>query len=239
MNVLRVPSHNVRVAPEVAVWTASPSPARIVIALPGRGGTARQLAGDLGPYFAAGTFDVALACVDGGESYWHPRAGGQDRLAMLIDEVIPALRARWPSARGKLGILGMSMGGYGAIVAAEFHPQLFDRLCVMGPALWQSQAEQASAVPDAFDGPADFAAFDPFVHRNALRGVRVRIVCGTGDPFFTNALAFAQDLKRDGIAVETEFIEGGCHGNETWLRGALADLGFVSGLEKGNGPVPG
>src|SRR5215472_14723406 len=80
INILQRRSRYVSGVSEIAVWTASAEPARLVLALPERGRNARQIAGDLGPYFAAGTFDVALACVDGGESYWHPRANGENRL---------------------------------------------------------------------------------------------------------------------------------------------------------------
>ncbi len=42
---------------------------------------------------------LALVAVDGGDTYWHARANGEDRMTMLLDEFIPwyeeAARRRW------------------------------------------------------------------------------------------------------------------------------------------------
>ena len=35
---------------------------------------------------------VALAAVDGGERYWHPRRGGEDTGAMVVEDLLPVLR---------------------------------------------------------------------------------------------------------------------------------------------------
>jgi hypothetical protein len=53
----------------------------------------------------------ALASVDGGESYWHPRDSGEDAAAML-DEFVPLLACHGLDVR-PLGFLGRSMGGFG------------------------------------------------------------------------------------------------------------------------------
>ena len=61
---------------------------------------------------------VVVAAVDGGaDSYWHRRADGTDAHAMLMREFIPLVRAKvgpLPQA-----LMGWSMGGYGALLAAE------------------------------------------------------------------------------------------------------------------------
>jgi enterochelin esterase-like enzyme len=202
---------------------------RVVIALPGRGATAHNLANGLRPYLEALSSPTAVVTVDGGETYWHPRRSGEDRLTLLIDDVIPIMRNRYPHITG-MGIIGWSMGGYGAINAAERAPHIFDRLCAISAAVWKSSLEQASAVRDAFDDAAQYARYDPFTHAAALAHTRVRLVCGTSDPFFPNVEALAHALRKHGGSPETVFPEGGCHNYATWERTMLADLRFVAGV---------
>src|SRR5207248_2870938 len=61
---------------------------------------------------------LVIAAVDGGHSsYWHRRADGSDALRMLLEEFVPLAeqgRSGLPKA-----LLGWSMGGYGALLAAE------------------------------------------------------------------------------------------------------------------------
>jgi pimeloyl-ACP methyl ester carboxylesterase len=79
---------------------------------------------------------------------------------MLMDDFLPLLRRRFgldPPA-----VMDWSMGGYGALLAAERHPRRFRAVAVSSPAIWPTHAQQASAVPDAFDGAADFARNDVF-----------------------------------------------------------------------------
>ena len=69
-----------------------------------------------------------LVAVRGGDTYWHPRASGEDALAMLLDEFIPYCRRelRLGGAAGE-AVMGWSMGGYGALLAAESRPRGFQR----------------------------------------------------------------------------------------------------------------
>ena len=67
----------------------------------------------------------AVVGVDGGVSYWHRRKTGEDRLSMLLDELVPLCARRYHLGGGGRGraIIGWSMGGYGALVAAETEPE--------------------------------------------------------------------------------------------------------------------
>lgn len=66
---------------------------------------------------------MALATVDGGNGYWTPHPG-DDPMAMVIDEFIPLCRrlglGRPPQP---IGTMGISMGGYGALLLAEKYPE--------------------------------------------------------------------------------------------------------------------
>lgn len=68
---------------------------------------------------AHGVPPFALAAVDGGpDSYWHPRASGDDPVAMIVDELLPRLDDAG-ARTGRVGLIGWSMGGFGALVVAR------------------------------------------------------------------------------------------------------------------------
>ena len=63
---------------------------------------------------ADGVPRFAVATVDGGTTYWHPRPTGEDAGAMVLDELLPMLRAQGLRTH-RLAFQGWSMGGYGAL----------------------------------------------------------------------------------------------------------------------------
>jgi len=133
---------------------------------------------------------VAIAAVDGGaDTYWHRRADGEDPLAMLLDEFVPMIERRVATKRRAL--LGWSMGGYGALLAAETAPDRFRAVAAASPALWMSPGATPA---DAFDDAEDYHRNDVYRDAARLATVTVRIDCGTGDPFYQAARKFAGDL---------------------------------------------
>ena len=63
---------------------------------------------------------MAMVTVDGGSGYWnaHP---GDDPMAMVTEELIPMCRGLG-LGHHRIGTMGISMGGYGAILFAEKYP---------------------------------------------------------------------------------------------------------------------
>ena len=106
----------------------------VCICLPGRGRAPGELLqGHLrfGDYVAdgietRGVTPFAVAAVQASDTYWHRREGGDDAMAMLFEEFIPFVRHDL-GLGGPLAIIGWSMGGYGALRAAELHPRRFGR----------------------------------------------------------------------------------------------------------------
>lgn len=169
-------------------WTVSrpagrPAPTAVIFALHGFG-VDHRFAFDaihLPDAAAAVGLRVAVAAVDGGsDSYWHRRADGTDALSMLLAEFVPMVAAMVGAVPATL--MGWSMGGYGALLAAERAPDRFVGVAPASPALWLSPSATA---PGAFDSPADFYANDVFRDVGALRHMAVAVACGTGDPFYT------------------------------------------------------
>jgi len=91
----------------------------VVVALHGAGADAVSMADQVGPAMTAGRISgFAAVTVDGGDTYWHDRADGDDPIGMIIREVLPRMAADGMRT-GRIGLVGESMGGYGALLLAE------------------------------------------------------------------------------------------------------------------------
>jgi S-formylglutathione hydrolase FrmB len=155
---------------------------------------------------------LALVTVDGGGGYWNPHPGDNPQ-AMLTGELIPLCQRKGLGAGPhKIGAMGISMGGYGALLLAEKYPHLIRAVAAISPAIWTSYAEAESANPGAYASAADFAHDDAVTGAAALAGTPVRVASGRDDPFYPGVQAFAAALPANpgGVPAETYF-GGGCH----------------------------
>lgn len=174
----------------------------------------------LAQYTARGGRPYAIASVDGGNGYWHPRRSGEDSAAMLVDEFLPLL-ARHGLVTERLGLLGWSMGGYGALrLAGELGAGRVAAVAAASPALWHTFAQSANG---AFDDAADFARNTVFGRQGRLDGVAVRVDCGTGDGFCAND----RDYVSGFATAPSGGFEAGGHNNAYWLRMNPQHVAFV------------
>ncbi|MDQ1594171.1 MAG: hypothetical protein QOH40_727 [Arthrobacter pascens] len=165
--------------------------------------------------FIGGT-PFAIASVDGGDTWWHRRADGSDTQSMLVHEFVPFLGSQGYDL-GRIGLFGLSMGGFGALLlASQGRLPGIRAVAAMSPAVWERYHEQ---IEGAFDGPADFAAHDVFSFRPRLAAVPKRIDCGTEDDLFATVRHYASALP--GV-VEGGFRPGG-HDAQYW-RAILPDV---------------
>jgi pimeloyl-ACP methyl ester carboxylesterase len=150
---------------------------------------------------------MAMVTVDGGGGYWNPHPG-DNPMEMVISELIPLCQGmnlgREPQ---KIGTMGISMGGYGALLLAETYPELIRAVAAISPAIWTSYEQAQAANPGAYASAADFAADDAITHTGALSGTPVRVATGNDDPFHPGVLALAQKLPRTSSVV----LSQGCH----------------------------
>lgn len=84
---------------------------------------------------------MAMVTVDGGGGYWNPHPG-DDPMAMVVDELVPMCRRLGLGRRPqRIGTMGISMGGYGALLLAEKYPHLIAAVAAISPAIWTSYSE--------------------------------------------------------------------------------------------------
>lgn len=90
---------------------------------------------------------MALVTVDGGGGYWNPHPG-DDPMAMVMEELIPLCQRRGPGRPPHaIATMGVSMGGYGALLLGEKFPHTIRAVAAISPAIWTSydQARAANA----------------------------------------------------------------------------------------------
>jgi enterochelin esterase-like enzyme len=212
----------------------------LVIMLHGYGGNHADALSGLSPaqavalrVGAAPLPPMALVTVDGGNGYWnlHP---GDNPQAMLTDELIPLCRRRglgFASRSGahRVGVMGISMGGYGALLLAEKRPDLISAVAAISPAIWTSYAQAQAANAGAYASAADFAADDAVTHAAALARVPVRIAAGFGDPFLPGVQALARALPGEtgGQAPVVSFSDG-CHDGSFFTAQEPPSLAFLA-----------
>jgi pimeloyl-ACP methyl ester carboxylesterase len=166
---------------------------------------------------------MAMVTVDGGGGYWNPHPR-DDPLAMVIDELIPMCQrlglGRPPM---HIGTMGISMGGYGALLLAEKYPHLISAVAAISPAIWTTFAEARDANSGAYASAADFAANNAVSHASALGGTPVRVTSGNDDPFHPGVVALAQALP-SGAIVE---FSSGCHNGPFFTAQEPLSLAFL------------
>ncbi len=182
---------------------------------------------------AGGTRAYALAACFGGQRYWHRRADRDDPMRMVFEEFLPLLADRGlaTAPADRLGVLGYSMGGYGALLFGQTQPERFAGVVAVSPAIWRSYDEARQVNPTAFDGEEDWKAHDvlagwartPPAGTAHLARAALRVDCGRSDPFAPAVEAFRDRLPDPSVV---RFAEG-CHDDHYWRSLAPAHLAFL------------
>ena len=168
---------------------------------------------------------MAMVTVDGGDGYWNPHPG-DNPMAMVIDELIPRCQrlglGRPPQ---RIATLGVSMGGYGALLFAEKYPRLIAAVAAISPAIWISYPQARQANPAAYASAAAFAAGDVITHAAALRRRPVRVAAGSGDPFYPGVRVLARALEATAVVD----FGPGCHDDSFFAAQEPPSLAFLAG----------
>lgn len=200
----------------------------VVVALHGLGGDHRTWIDELGvdrflvSAVRAGVPPFAIATVDGGTTYWHPRPDGEDAGAMVTHEFLPLLGQHGLDT-GRLAFHGYSMGGYGSLRLAPIvgTPRV-RAVGVLSAAIWQGDSGYSAS---GFSSAAEYARYTVFGRQSDLDGIPVRLDCGTEDPFCSADRAYVAGFRRP----VTSTFEDGAHDAAYWTRMMPAQLAFLGG----------
>ena len=209
----------------------------VALILHGRGGnhssgfTELKLHQFLAAYTRGGGTPFALAAIDGGDSYWHPRNNGDNPLRMIVQEFLPRLGALGIRT-DIIAVLGWSMGGFGALlVAREANRGTLSGMGTSGrpavvaaaassPALFASYHASASG---AFDNAADFARYGDLVPEPDAGKTSLYVGCGATDAFTGETRRY----RANASPPPAGGISKGCHTNGYWRSVAAAQISFV------------
>ena len=204
----------------------------VVVVLHGRGGNYATAFKDLrlhdflAAYTKNGGKPFALASVDGGDNtYWHPRRSGDDPIKMLADEFLPLLKQRGFET-DHIGVLGWSMGGYGALLLArESHRKNLKNTDVVAaaagsPALFTSFETSAGG---AFDDAADFAKYGNLAAQPDVGSIPLHVACGRDDAFTNTTKRYRSNVS----PTPEGGIDKGCHTDGYWRSLAAEQLAFL------------
>jgi pimeloyl-ACP methyl ester carboxylesterase len=203
----------------------------LVVMLHGFGGNHTNALAGMSPAQAValrvnglGLAPMAMVTVDGGGGYWNPHPG-DDPMGMVINELIPRCqRLGLGRPPHKIATMGISMGGYGALILAERYPQLISAVAAISPAIWTSYTEARTANPGAYASAEDFDAADAVTHARMLAGKPVRVASGDDDPFHPGVEALVRVLP-PGAVVD---ISPGCHTGPFFLSQEPPSLAFLA-----------
>lgn len=166
---------------------------------------------------------MAMVTVDGGGGYWNPHPG-DDPMSMVMNELIPLCQDHGPGRPPYgIGTMGISMGGYGALLLGEKFPDTIKAVAAISPAVWTSYDQARSANGGAYATAADFAACDVVTHASSLAETPVRVASGVDDPFHPGVQALASALGGSAIVD----ISGGCHTDPFFVSQEPPSLAFL------------
>lgn len=198
----------------------------VVVALHPRGADHRFAFAELGldrfltTVVRSGAAPLVVASVDGGDTFWHRRADGDDPMRMVRTELLPRLARRGLLTK-RYGLIGWSMGGFGVLLHAEQEPEEVAAVVAVSPALWRTYDD----VPEgAFDGESDWSAHDVYAGAPILYDVPVRVDCGRDDPFVDATREFVAGLPQPPAGG----FQPGAHTGGYWRRLVPDQLRFLA-----------
>lgn len=198
------------------------SAAGLVIVLHGAGHTGPRAFSELALATHVDATGLALAAPSGGNTWWHPTDSDGDGLALVIDDLIPAaLAATGLPDTTRVGLLGYSMGGYGALlVGAELGPQRVRAIVAQAPALF-TDPRQAGHAFDSADAFNQWSITGTRI--DTLRQIPVWIDCGEEDSFIEVSRQLAQALPQ---AKAT--FRPGAHDTAVWRPLVGDELAWIA-----------
>lgn len=163
-----------------------------------------------------------LASIEGGDGYWHPHEGGDDPLGMLLTD-FPAVLQQHALPIDRFAVLGWSMGGYGALLAATEARDRIVAVAANAPAIFESYDDARAVNPTAFGSAAEWQSYGDLEPRLGKLPKALRIDCGESDSFEPAVARLGRYLPDPGAL----HIAPGCHDGTFWRSVAAQQLALI------------
>ena len=169
-----------------------------------------------------------------GENMGYFNVKGWNYMDFFFEEFIPHIDKKFRTIASKEGraIAGLSMGGGGAFVYAQRHPEIFAAAYSTSGLL---DHRYRPTIPDYYDtgwlysvsatSPVEFLRHATAEEIEKLRTVRWMLDCGDDDRIIFTNLDFFKEMKRENIDVELR-IRNGKHNWAFWRKSLPAILKF-------------
>ena len=205
---------------EIAVIPKNPG-SHLVVLLHGRGAGPKQfISNQLFAGLAAPGSPVVVMLNGGDHSYWHNRSTVK-WASMVLNRAIPDAQRRFHT-KGKVGIGGISMGGYGALHIASLRPSEFCAVGGHSAALWRTAKVAVDKGNNAFDNEDDYRKNNVFAAVAKLKKMNVWLDVGDQDDFKDADAALARKLS-----INLHVFPGG-HNSAYWNAHIKDYLAFYS-----------
>ena len=155
-------------------------------------------------------FPFMIVMPDGHRNFYtnDPRGDGLAYEDHIVKDVVGFIDSMFPSVanRRARAIGGMSMGGYGAMMLALRHPDLFSVVCSQSAAIFfaHDPKRRAPGGVQAFESYLPRGKYDCFTlarkHRNNPHRLAIRMECGTEDGLLEPNRQFHRHLEKLNIA---------------------------------------
>ncbi len=155
----------------------------------------------------------------------------------VLDNILPFIEQRWGSQPPRIGLLGTSMGGQGALRLAYKYPDTFPVVAAMSPAIdFQIRFYEDDIIPQMYEDPEAARQDTALLHVHPFKWVRHQFFCccPTDERWWESADRLRMKLYSMGILHECDLeTEGGGHGFQYYNKMAEKSISFIAeGLER-------
>lgn len=188
---------------------------------------------------------------DGGNLWYRDSADDSAKVeTFFFNELIPEVEKRFriKTDAANRAIVGLSMGGYGSLLYATRHPDMFSSCCGMGAAIrtkdevakhsfkeflirYRKAADQTDENAERFDDY--YYANDPHalvtkLPEESKKTLRFMLDCGDDDSLLVGNVAFFYEARQSKVSCELRVRDGG-HTWQYWRESLPLALEFVAG----------
>ncbi len=151
----------------------------------------------------------------------------------LLDNILPYIVRRWSATSPRIGLLGTSMGGQGALRFAYKHPNTFPVVAAISPAIdYQMRfADGDETLPLMYRDPEAARQDTATLHIHPLNWPRHQFFCcdPQDDRWHESADRLRMKLYSLGVPHECDLeTTGGGHGFEYYAKMAETAIGFIA-----------